>query len=111
MVSAVTRAIGGVFSFNQMMVDRRTHMPHINASKEAMPVGIVGLSFPQLYQTCFRGSARIIHFMMDAQHFLMLIVYLMVAYQEVAPEASAHKLEDIVAFFFFYLVQEFAKDI
>src|SRR2546428_13971489 len=46
MVSAVTRVIGGVFSFNPMMVNCRTHIPHINDSKEAMAVGIVGLSFP-----------------------------------------------------------------
>src|SRR5579875_651058 len=43
---AETDAVGGILGLDQMVVDGRAHMPHIDAAKEAMPVGIVGLRFP-----------------------------------------------------------------
>src|SRR5207302_10857988 len=96
-----TRAVGGIFCFNEVVVDSRTHMSHIDTAEEAMPVGVVGLCLPQLNNACLGRSTSIIHVLMDAQHFFMLVVYLRVAHQEVAPEATAHELQNVVAFLLF----------
>ena len=96
-----TREVGGIFRFNEVVVDSRTHMSHIDTAEEAMPVGVVGLCLPQLNNACLGRSTSIIHVLMDTQHFFMLVVYLRVAHQEVAPEATAHELQNVVAFLLF----------
>ena len=86
-------------------------MAHVNATKESMPVGIVGLGFPQVDEARFWCRTRAIDVLMHTQHFFMLIVDLMVADEEVAPEATAHELQDIIAPLILQCVQEFAKNI
>src|SRR6266571_4858200 len=46
-------AVSRIFSLDKMVVNSRAHMAHINATKQAMPVGIVVLALPQLHQSLF----------------------------------------------------------
>src|SRR2546422_1368120 len=103
--------ISSVFSFDQVMIDGRTHVPHVDATEQSMPVGIVSLCFPEMYRPCLRCRTCLVDSIMHPQHFFMLIVDLRVAHQEIAPEAPTHKLKNIVAFFIFQAVQQFAKGI
>src|SRR5689334_4743119 len=52
--------VSGVFCLDEVVIDRRAHMVHKNATKKAMPVGIVGLPLPQLDSTGFFGCTSYI---------------------------------------------------
>ena len=72
-------------------------MTHINATEQAMPVSIVALRLPQVHQSCFCCITSLVYCIMGTQHFFVLVVNLIITYQEVTPEAATHKLQDIVA--------------
>src|SRR5437660_3263854 len=40
---SVTYTVGCIFGFDQMMINSRTHVAHVNAAEETVPVGIVAL--------------------------------------------------------------------
>src|SRR5439155_26456974 len=46
--------ISRIFSFDQMRIDGRAHVTHINTTKKSIPVGIVSLCFPEMYRSCLR---------------------------------------------------------
>src|SRR5205823_5379023 len=94
-------SISIILCFYEVMINRGSHMIHINATKKTVPVGVVGLSFPQLNHTSFLGCSRRIDRVMNAQHFLMLVIDFWVEREEVAPEATTHELKDVVAVLFF----------
>src|SRR5258707_15217190 len=97
---AMQDLLGSVLSLDQMMINCGTHMAHVDAPEEAMPVGIVGLRLPQLSQAMLRACASCIHSLVDAQHFLMLVIDLRIAHQKIAPEAAAHKLKHLLIVLF-----------
>src|SRR5579859_5786168 len=86
-------------------------MRHIDAAEEAVPVGVVGLRFPEMDQARLLSRASCIGVLMHAQHLFVLIVDLVVAHQEVAPETAAHKLQQRILPALFQLVQDFAKSV
>src|SRR5437764_8312452 len=93
----IAHTVGSIFGFDEVMINGGTHMTHINATEQAMPVSIVALRLPQVHQSCFCCIASLVNCLMDTQHFFVLVVNLIITYQEVTPEAAAHKLQDIVA--------------
>src|SRR5579885_1520431 len=95
---AETDAVGGILGFDQMVVDSRAHVAHVDATKEAMPVSIVGLGLPQLYQAGLFTGFNSIDGVMHAQHFFVLVIHFRIAHEEIAPEPAAHELEDGIAF-------------
>src|SRR5215475_2182304 len=80
MAGAEPRTVRCIFSFDQMVINSGTHMPHVDPAKETMPVRIVSLGFPQLHQSHFRRGTSCIDSIMHTQHLLMLIVCLGVTY-------------------------------
>ena len=95
---SIAHTVGSIFGFDEVMIDSGTHMTHIDTTEQAMPVSIVGLRLPQVHQSCFCCITSFVYCIMDTQHFFVLVINLMIAYQEAAPEATSHKLQDIVAF-------------
>src|SRR5690348_17235823 len=80
-------------------------MSHIDTAEKTMPVGIVRLGLPQMYCSSFWRTTGGVDAFVHAQHFLMLIIDFGIANQEVAPEATAHKLKQSVALLLFELVK------
>src|SRR5438876_12226707 len=93
--------VSGILCFDEVMIDRGSHVVHINATKKPMPVSIVCLCLPQLYHTSFLSRSRSIYRVMNPQHFLMLVIDFWVAHEKVPPEAAAHKLKDVFTVLFF----------
>src|SRR2546421_5274585 len=87
----ITHTVGGIFGFDEVMIDSGTHMTHIDTTEEAMPVSIVGLRLPEVHQSSFCRITSPVYCIVDTQHFFVLVVNLIIAHQEVTPEASSHK--------------------
>ena len=67
-------------------------MAHVDTAEEAVPVGVVGLAFPEMAQAGLLPGPRFVDSIVDAEHLFVLRIDLGIAYQEVAPEATAHEL-------------------
>ena len=92
------RPLGSIFGLDEVMINSGTHMAHINASEQTVPVSIVSLCLPQMHYARFCCTTDPVYCIVNAQHYFMLVINLVIAHQEVPPEAAAHKLQDILAF-------------
>src|SRR6266568_3570236 len=81
-------------------------MSHIDAAEESMPVGVVGLSLPQMHQSMLRRGACRVDQIMDAQHLLMLVVHFRITDQKAAPESAMHELHHMLLFVLLQLVEQ-----
>src|SRR5207248_574817 len=75
-----TYAVSSILGLDEVMIDSGTHVTHVDTTKQAMPVSIVGLRLPQLHNSRIFCRTCSVDSIMDTQHFLVLVVDLWITY-------------------------------